>query len=519
MKFVAFVSLVLISGMRFSIQPVYARIFPPPATIVSATMLDVDNNGKLDHVDIVFSDDINSASIDLSDFSVTACTFFSADYVVNDLSLPYANVISLAITEIADGMDTGVTCSVNVSGIADIYDNAVAGSVVSVDGAAPVIERIRYTDDNYNGKIDRLIVDYSEELDAETIASSDNFSIANDGDFDGTTVASSGSLEVGAELGWISLPLNEGTVMDTRDDSATFTLATNDGYSIRDVAGNTDDLIREQSLATMDDIAKPEIKSVSYEDENGDGKIDGLTMAFTETVSSGSYLWPNQLTIAEDAGFTDLQFTSDSEDLISENADSIYIPMTKSSVVSTHTDLPIVLGVGSDETGYYLLDLAGNGSGSSPENFAVTQTLDGAAPILVSSVPADEGTMRNLNANVTLKFSEDLDLETVNTSTVYFNEEGVSFIVEDAVDHSVVTLNPDGALDPLTTYYIRIVSTRGIADPAGNYVGGQTLMFTTTDGKTSGSAGYIAPTNFGSNDVIPVSEPAGEVSSELLIQL
>jgi hypothetical protein len=112
---------------------------------------------------------------------------------------------------------------------------------------------------------------------------------------------------------------------------------------------------------------------------------------------------------------------------------------------------------------------------------------DGAAPALIASYPANGGTLTDLNANLTLTFSEAIASNSVNASTVYL-VEGTSSL-DNGANSAIITIDPDAALTVNTAYHLG--TSFGLKDLAGNFVSGITTSFLTT--APSHSGGYIAP--------------------------
>jgi hypothetical protein len=413
-------------------------------------------------------------------------------------------------------MDTGVSCNVIVNGVLDSSGSAADGTVTATDGAGPVIRTIEYTDDNWNGKIDRLIVRYSEALSDGAFFSVGSFEIANAGDFTGTTIATvgpdgiSGNLDFNSSMGWVSVLLNEGSAIDTHDDSNAFLLATTLTYSAADVALNADQNIGGQIQASVADLAKPFMKSLTYLDGDADGMIDGLDLELTETVSaSSSSLASNALRIVGDGGFTGVNFSDNSTDLITVDSSVVNIPLLESTVVSTAAGSVFSIADVTEGPDFLLTDSNGNQSRAYQQFYGTLEVFDGAAPVLVASAPADNGNLTNLSSNLTLTFSEDIATDSIAPSSVGLQE---SSVVAGGVG-PIVTLDPATDLLVSNVYHIQIggVLRRGVVldmtDLRGNRTARRTITFTTnpSSGGSRGGSGYIAPN-------LPGLEPAPTVT-------
>ncbi|MFA5946889.1 MAG: Ig-like domain-containing protein [Patescibacteria group bacterium] len=494
-------------------------------TVSGAVMRDADHNGRLDHIDVTFSGPIDATSLAASDFSTASCTFFTPAFPVTAAASTGPDSVSLSITEESViYMDTGVTCNVLVNGVLDTSGSSADGSVTATDGAGPVIRSIEYTDDNWNGKIDHLIVRYSEALSDGAFFSVSSFEIANAGDFTGTTVAAvgpdgiSGNLEIGVDMKWVSVLLSEGSAIDTHDDSGAFALATTPTYSASDVFLNPDLNVGAQPQASVVDLAKPLMKSLTYLDGDADGMIDSLDLELTETVSaSSSSLAPNSLMIVGNGGFAGVSFGNDSTDLITVDSSTIRLPLVESSVVSTGAGSAFSIADVTDGPDFLLTDSSGNQSRAYQQFYATLEVFDGAAPVLVSSTPADGGNLANLSSDLALTFSEDISTDSIASSSVSLQEQ--SSIVGGF--GPVVTLNPDTDLLINNTYHIQIGAAmrRGVVldmtDLRGNRTARRTITFTTnqSSGGSRGGSGYIAPNLPGIDPapaavITPVAPPA-----------
>ena len=115
--------------------------------------------------------------------------------------------------------------------------------------------------------------------------------------------------------------------------------------------------------------------------------------------------------------------------------------------------------------------------------------VDGVAPTLTSSLPADNADAVALDANLVLTFSENVKVGTGNIVIKKVSDQSVSEVetmpvgaAQVTLDGKVVTINPTADLTAGTAYYVEIADT-AFTDMAGNAYAGisgaTTLNFTT----------------------------------------
>ncbi|WP_241692739.1 beta strand repeat-containing protein [Haloarcula salina] len=113
-------------------------------TITSSTTADSDNNGKIDAIDLTFSEDVEN--VNAGDYSVNGYTIDSVD----DAGDQDASTYTLNLVE-SGSLDTGVTPEVSYTQgtTADLAGNLLANGAKSTpaDGANPVVNTVTVTPD------------------------------------------------------------------------------------------------------------------------------------------------------------------------------------------------------------------------------------------------------------------------------------------------------------------------------------------------------------------------------------
>ncbi len=135
------------------------------------------------------------------------------------------------------------------------------------DGAAPVIAQFRYKDRSGDGIVDRVQLRFTETITAASSLARNDLLITNVGDF--TDAAFGGNTDdlVTGSLQEVNINLGtDASVVDTYDDTATFAISTQNGFSITD-GTNTNSTLGAQTQASVRDRANPVITSTTPTDD------------------------------------------------------------------------------------------------------------------------------------------------------------------------------------------------------------------------------------------------------------
>ena len=245
------------------------------------------------------------------------------------------------------------------------------------------------------------------------------------------------------------------------------------------------------------------ISNSAFDDSDG-GSYAGIASltdrSFTTTNTlptlTSSVPTDNATNIAVDATIV-LNF---SENVDAESGGTIIIKKTSddSQVESiTVTDTDRVSGSGSSQititpssnfdnnTEYYVLISAnafddissGSYAGIPSSKTALSFTTTNAVPTLTSSVPADDATDVERDANIILNFSENVDAETGDieiyktSGDVLVETIGVTSSQVTGSGTSQITINPSSNFDSLTEYYVLIDATAFDNSSSGSYAG------------------------------------------------
>jgi len=148
-------------------------------------------------------------------------------------------------------------------------------------------------------------------------------------------------------------------------------------------------------------------------------------------------------------------------------------------------------------------DFAGNPSGTTQWSFTTSANTDHTPPTLVSTVPANLAAGVDVNADLSLTFSEAMDQENFLVELVPDPGDGVATWSNGG---KTVTFNPAAALLDDTQYTFTIFPN-GVFDLAGNgIVGVHTVQFTTASTLAGGSIGGTVTGDPGTG----ANDPTGE---------
>ena len=158
------------------------------------------------------------------------------------------------------------------------------------------------------------------------------------------------------------------------------------------------------------------------------------------------------------------------------------------SKVTGNGSTEITINPGTDfdnNTEYYVLipntafdDVdSGSYAGIPSDTEALSFTTTNAVPTLTSSVPADNATDVERDANIILNFSENVDAETGDieiyktSGDVLVETIGVTSSQVTGSGTSQITINPSSNFDSLTEYYVLIDATAFDNSSSGSYAG------------------------------------------------
>ncbi|MFA6257041.1 MAG: Ig-like domain-containing protein [Candidatus Paceibacterota bacterium] len=199
----------------------------------------------------------------------------------------------------------------------------------------------------------------------------------------------------------ITVTASAGITGGTVAPTITYTQAAGTANSVTLTSGNMTD-----KSGSPTDLAKPQIRSITYQDADDDGKMDRLDVIYTEQVTVGSFLSANDLLLNVVGSFTGAVIGADASDLIGGTVSATWVPLgTEASVVATYDTLGTLDITAQND--FSLLDASGNNSQDQDGNADQDQLIwtDGINPILLSA-------SRTALNTIVLTFSEPMDTTT-----------------------------------------------------------------------------------------------------------
>ncbi|MBT3230604.1 Ig-like domain-containing protein [Candidatus Uhrbacteria bacterium] len=273
-----------------------ADIYGP--SISTAVTNDADADGQIDTIVLTLSEDVTGGTVAGADFTL------SDSYTVASASRTADSQITIVVTEKSNDGDTEVVPTVTIAGSIDdtSANSTTSGSKASTDGAKPRISAIKYRDQDADGKIDVVTLNFSESLDAASSISQNDLLVYAVGDFTGAAFNSETN-DLFMSPDWtIQIPLaTEATVVDTKDDSGTFEIRPQKSFSITDGTNTNTDTgeLTHISPGSYGDEAQPVITSIAPADaETSVSASEDIVVVFSEAMNTGSTTY----TITADPG-------------------------------------------------------------------------------------------------------------------------------------------------------------------------------------------------------------------------
>lgn len=268
-----------------------------PPVVTSVAMRDVDVDGKVDQVDVVFDDVLAPYTAGTAPWTLTNVP---SGGTLSGVTVA-GNTATLSITEGAGAASTRVgsftvALSTHPGGVRDVHGNPSSFAArVPTDLAPPVVTSLTMRDNNNNGKVDRVVAVFSEPL-LTYSAGTAPWALTN--------VPSNGTLSsvsVATTTGTATLVVTEGAgAANTAVGGMTVALATS-ATGVRDAAGN------RASFAAMSplDLARPVPMTIADTNGSINGRIepgDTISITFSEALAPASVPSTTTVTITDPVG-------------------------------------------------------------------------------------------------------------------------------------------------------------------------------------------------------------------------
>ncbi len=290
----------------------------------------------------------------------------------------------------------------------NLWTTVLPSAKTIVDKAAPVVLYAVTLDKNLDGISGTLELKFSEDIkDYNWYAQ--KWSLSSDGGSfsDKFITFSTNTINAG---GTTNTPNDEYVSMNITSPSTVVGTGVMkymySGGGVADMKGNLlADIPFIDGVTT--DGAKPQITKLTYKDQNGDGKIDAVTIGFSEPVTAASVLSANDLNFTSVGDFTGMAFGTDSTDLITGTVSSVTIPLgTDATVQDTRDDSQSIIFKTQNAFRIEDADSNTNTNTALQTNAAI---VDGAAPVLLTANSSTVGDGNGNTEKMTLKYTENVN--------------------------------------------------------------------------------------------------------------
>ena len=376
--------------------------------IVSTSFTDTNGNGSVDRATLTFSEVIDVTDGNAGDgLDVTlvndgsVVTLDNANYLEADNSGNSTLALNFTGDEIL-GSNISSSTVTYASGSNAIKDESSAtNEVVSqaslsyVDGGVPVITDASWQDADANGKIDRVVLTFSEAVTIVDGDGSDGFgAILID---DGGAVTLDNSDYAASSVTSLTLNFSGDEIASTAISGLSVTYEDAGSNSISDASNEMADGDVAESYT---DAALPAILSTSWQDTDSDGGIDRAVLTFSESVdiSDGDGSDGFGAILVNDGGAV----TIDNADYAASNVSSLTLNFLGDEITGTAIS---GLSITYDNSGSNDIKDRSSGTLEIGDNIVSLAYVDAAKPAILSAVTGDnnaDGTVDRL----TLTFSE-----------------------------------------------------------------------------------------------------------------
>jgi len=272
--------------------------------------------------------------------------------------------------------------------------------------AAPTMTAVA-SDEDVDGTIDRIVITFSELSDIIDGEAGDGLASLALGD--GCTIA---NLDYAADS-TTTLTLDSLTGCTAGDTSLTPSVTYTAVASCATANAICDDALVNQmanaETTNATDGAAPQIKTAAYQDADADGKIDTISLDFTETLHADSVLSHENLVLTV-GDFTSAEFGTAGIDLVAGVATVDITLGTESSVVDTYSTASVAITTQDGVADFSLTD--GTTENTTPKAEAQVTVLDEAKPVITSTTPTDASSVQSRTNSVVYNFSEPMVADT-----------------------------------------------------------------------------------------------------------
>jgi hypothetical protein len=442
---------------------------------VSATYVNMFQNGTIDGINVVWSENINTNEFDPGDYVFNGTSAFGViTAFASDTSGRNTNLIvspaNYGVTGSAAPLTFAYADQGTLGSINDAAGNAsVTSAPITVDDAAPpVILSAKYLDiAPTDGTVDtvRFTTSADTGINCASFAGDTDFTVSNAGSVALAPHALDGCSSNGTDSFDISLH-TPGALRVTGGADVPIVNYNQPGGGVQDGAGND---VPSAASVGVDDGAAPVIEQASYIDSNHDGAVDGVILFTTADtgLDCGSFTGDADFTVttAGDVGLS----TDGADHCSTNNVDQFVVALNDPgtpNVTGTSVNAPVVNYV-QPGSGFQ------DGSANVVASKSGTTADDGAAPVPVSAAYLDtnhDGTIDEVDVN----WSENIFVNEFEATDHIFNDTSAfGAVTATGLDSSGNTLavyvSPDnsgvtGSPDPLTYTYTDSATSGSVRD-------------------------------------------------------
>ncbi|WP_421894409.1 Ig-like domain-containing protein [Marinoscillum sp.] len=246
--------------------------------VTYSAMFDADLNGKIDSMSVVFSENLrtgNSLFFAVADFGISGYSVLSMDSTLQD-------TVQFVLTELSY-FDTDSVATIDFldpSKFEDLAGNLLVDTTVVADDSAALVITEAYTHDNDgNGELDSISVYFSEPI---VNGADGTIDFVLGGTFSGRTLTAVAS-------GVDSVAVFTFNEVGVHNTDSVPTISYSGSANLLDASGNGYNAFNTPFTAT--DAAAPVVTYSAMFDADLNGKIDSMSVVFSENLRTGNSLF------------------------------------------------------------------------------------------------------------------------------------------------------------------------------------------------------------------------------------
>jgi hypothetical protein len=319
---------------------------------------DGDQDGKVDRVNLWFTESVTAASVfsrdsinitNDGDFNGLASDSTTTDLITSGTNIVvFSNLTESSVVDTHDDSGDLELTFQNTYSLVDASGNTTTSlSAVTdwEDNAFPVITDAQYKDTSGNdGRIDAITFTLSETITSGSDVAAEDFSFADVGNFTGAAFGSSSTDLITTSVSSFTVPLGTAaTAVDTHEDSGTIDIDAPGTVFLLDVDGGNTTSFFISSAVTYTDSAAPIITSISpTEGATGVSTTANIVVTFSEAMDTG-FVEGTEFSLTPDPGSFSTSF-SGSNHTVTIDPSSSLAASTSYAVALTSSNITAASG-------------------------------------------------------------------------------------------------------------------------------------------------------------------------------